>query len=228
MPSVVIIDHESGVHPAEIILVAQALQQQAIADFSAPPPYGWGTAATVRAATKDQPPRDTEWWLGLFRDPDQPGALGYHDLTPAGLPLMKVFPPLDAADGVPWSRTASHELCETLADPMLAMCFQSPLDGAIWAGEVCDAVEAFGYQLGTIEVSDFVLPAYFTLKTAPMNVKLDFLGKVTAPLQILTGGYGQTFTAANGWTMHDMGQRTARQLAATARSRTIRRRYPGQ
>lgn len=225
VPSVVIVDHGTGMHPSEIALVALALQHQVLVDFSAPPPEGWGIAVTVRAETADKPIRDSEWMLGLFVDVDQPGALGYHDLTKAGRPMSKIFPLLDAQDRRSWSQTASHELLEMLVDPMLALCFQAP-DGSIWAGEVCDAVEDVGYKIDSVMVSNFVLPSYFQLHSAPAGTKLDHLGMVTSPLQILPGGYGQTFTAAGGWTMHDLGQRQGRQLAAHARSRTIRRRYP--
>ena len=54
-------------------------------------------------------------WAVVFLDnADQPGALAYHDLTPSGFPLSKVFvkTTLDNNDLV--SVSASHELVEML------------------------------------------------------------------------------------------------------------------
>lgn len=224
-PSFVIVDHGCGIAPADLVRVAAALQVQLVRDFSQAPPLGWGLGGTVRASTQDMPARDTEWVLGLFTDPDQPGALGYHDVSLTGTPLSKIFPLLDAQDNQPWSITASHEMLETLADPLLAMCFQGP-DGRVWAGEVCDAVEADFYEIDGVAVSNWVRPAYFQpLKQRPAG-GYDFMGTVSEPLELRPGGYNQWLDGSS-WTLVDRGQRAARQLAAAARSRTIRRRYPG-
>src|SRR5438132_13860833 len=48
----------------------------------------WGTPARLIKSTdfvKDA------WAVVFLDDADQPGALAYHDLTPGGLPLSKVF-----------------------------------------------------------------------------------------------------------------------------------------
>ena len=52
-------------------------------------------------------------------DSDQAGALGYHDLTSAGLPMGKVFARTDLQNNLSWTVTVSHELLEILGDPMI-------------------------------------------------------------------------------------------------------------
>jgi len=48
----------------------------------------WGTPAKL-IKSKDFVKDD--WAMVFLDDADQPGALAYHDLTPDGLPLSKVF-----------------------------------------------------------------------------------------------------------------------------------------
>src|SRR5262249_6943586 len=54
------------------------------------------------------------WGLVFTDTADQAGALGYHDLTPAGLPLGHVFVQTSARNREPTSVVASHELAEML------------------------------------------------------------------------------------------------------------------
>lgn len=227
IPSIVLVDHGCHISDGEIARVAAALQRQALEHVGVAQPVGWGTRATVRAGTPANPPTALEWEIGLFVTPDQPGALGYHDWTPRGMPLSKVFPMLDAGDGLPWSITASHELIEMLVDPLIALCFQDPT-GAIWAGEACDAVEADHYEIDGVKVSNWVRPTYFQPPKLAPEYGYDHLQLVRAPLEIRPGGYGQTFDPRSGWTMQDGGQREGRKAAALARSRSVRRRYPSR
>ena len=65
----------------------------------------------------------------------------------------------------------------------------------------CDPVEddQYGYAIGSIRVSDFVTPNYFIPgSTGPW----DFGKHLTAPLQIITGGYLAVFNvnSGSGWT----------------------------
>ena len=105
------------------------------------------------------------WWLVILDDSDQAGALGYHDLTPDGLPIGKIFAASDLKAGDSWSVTASHELLEMLADPNINLTvFVQDADttGTLYAYEVCDACEddSFGYKINSnVLVSDFVYPA---------------------------------------------------------------------
>ena len=167
----------------------------------------WGINAHLYLAPSgQQTPTPGYWTIGFFDNADQAGALGYHDLTADGLPLGKVFvkTTLDAGDLV--SVTASHETLEMLADPDInrAAEFDDP-QGApakFYAYEVCDACEddSLGYQINGITVSDFVTPAYFEqFQTA---TKFDLEKHISAPFQILPGGYMGVLDLANlgqGW-----------------------------
>jgi hypothetical protein len=215
--AIVLIDYSqpgasTGVSSSERQKCASALQIQAQRDVAKPPPFGYGISATVRAGTGPADVKTSEWVLGLFASPDIPDALGYHYMTEHGKPFMKIFPPLDKQDGVPWQTTASHEVLETLIDPNDARCAES-WDGNIWAYEVGDAVEAYSYNImvnGTaVPVSNFVLPPYFEPIQNLSGLKFDFMNQVTVPLQILPGGYGQYLSVDdNGWqVVENMEQR---------------------
>lgn len=205
MPTnVVLVDFRtSPASPAELSAVASALTKQALEHFAVPPPKGWGLSALVTAAVPSAiEPGD--WVMGLFDHPDQPGALGYHDRTKHGQPLMKVFPALCEQDGVKWSSCASHELLETLADPETCRSVQDK-HGNFWALEVCDAVEAESYDIDGVTVSDFVTPAYFEPSSSRLDeqgkpLPLDYLRKVHTPYALRPGGYNQVYVPGQGWT----------------------------
>jgi hypothetical protein len=169
------------------VLVA-ALQTQVTRDFAPK----WGITCKVQKATSI--PKGA-WAIVILDDPDEPNAAGYHDLTPDGLPLSKVFV---AAGDV--SVTASHELLEMLVDPAInSGCQQA--DQKTWVAlEVCDAVEETTYKIdGVTAVSNFVFPSYFESFRKANSGKFDFLGLVKKPFQILKGGYLPVFK--NGrWT----------------------------
>src|SRR4051812_45724219 len=118
MASIVIVNNGTFVKAAEMAAVASALDGLVGGDFA----RLWGadavTAAnlpcSVRVASADALPREDEWVLGLYVDPDRLGALGYHAETSSGLPLMKVFPSLAEDQGTDWSVEACHEVLEAL------------------------------------------------------------------------------------------------------------------
>ena len=147
---------------SEIEPVIAALQKQVTNDFRP----AWGVDAELSfVALGEQPSADT-WWLTILDDADQAGALGYHDLTPAGLPMGKVFAGTDLKYGYTWSVTASHELLEMLADPninLTVLVQSSDTAGKLYAYEVCDTCEADenGYEIDGVLLSDFVFPSWF-------------------------------------------------------------------
>lgn len=194
-PRIAIVDHPGSGRPglAELVKIAAALSRQVAEHFD---PY-WNARATVVAVTT---PLASDWVMGLFKDADQPGALGYHDETAGGLPLGKVFPLLDAQDGASLSVTLSHEVLEMLADPYLCTAAQSPTDGKFWAMEVADAVEQDEYLIDGVRVSNFVTPHYFE---PPSNLlgagKLDMMGLIKTPYEVRPGGYMQWFDPTQGW-----------------------------
>jgi hypothetical protein len=156
-----VLNQSQAVTDTEVSQAVLALQAQVSNDFAA----AWGIDAEVKFVAGNQA-EPGSWALVIFDNSDQPGALGYHDLTADGLPLGKVFAGTDIQNGLQWTITASHELLEMLADPDIDLTvFVQPNDqsGRIYAYEVCDACEAdnYGYAINGTMVSDFVFPAWF-------------------------------------------------------------------
>jgi hypothetical protein len=146
----------------------------------------WGTPAKLVKSTgflKDA------WAIVFLDDADQPGALAYHDLTPSGLPLSKVFVRTTLQNGDLVSVSTSHELVEMLVDPAINMMTTGPDPKVIYAYESADPVEALSFKVNGIPMSDFVYPAYFEVFRKAGSVKFDYLDKVKKPFQILSGGY---------------------------------------
>lgn len=190
-PIVALVNHSgSGATDAQIASMVGGLQRQLDRDFE---PY-YNLTATVIAINTPPP---TAWVIGFFKDADQPGALGYHDMTPHGTPLAKIFPILDAKDGAKLSVTVSHEILEMIADPYLSKCVQAA-DGRFWAYEVCDACEDDEYDCDGLPVSNFVTPHYFEPPADMTGIKLDQMGLVKKPYEVRPGGYMQWSKGA-GW-----------------------------
>lgn len=213
--------------------VVAALQIQVHQDFAP----AWGIDADLTYYPSGQTPPLDSWQLIIFDDSDQAGALGYHDLTPSGFPLGKVFAGTDKKYNSSWSVTASHELLEMLGDPDINLCAlveSGNTAGTLYAYEVCDACEddQYGYKVsvgGTdVLVSDFVLPSWFET-FHPAGTLYDFQKKITQPFQLLPGGYISIFKigSGSGWT-----QETAKdtlpafKMRANTGSRRERRRTP--
>lgn len=193
-PSFVIKEVDSGIDTHEILVAAVALQRQVLEHFS---PH-WGVFGSVRASTPSSPVREGEWVIELRKVPTSDGALGFHDEQPDGTPIMYVFPELCAREKVAWTSCASHEILESLADPLLRRCIQSD-NGTIWALEVCDPVEGDSYLINGISVSNFCFPEWGEPPKNLRGVSFDFLKLCTYPYEIRPHGYGQTFDSVKGW-----------------------------
>ena len=146
----------------------------------------WGTPAKLVKTTDFQA---GAWAMVFLDDADQPGALAYHDLTPDGLPISKVFVKTTLADKGLVSVSASHELVEMLVDPAINMMTTGPDPKATYAYESADPVEESSFAVDGIQMSDFVHPAYFEIFRKPKSVPFDHMNLVTKPFQILKGGY---------------------------------------
>ena len=129
------------------------------------------------------------WAMVFLDDADEPDALAYHDLTPDGLPQSKVFVKTTIQNGDLVSVSASHELVEMLVDPAINMMTTGPDPKIVYAYESADPVEALSFPVNGIQMSDFVVPAYFEDFHKPGSVRFDFMNKVKRPFQILSGGY---------------------------------------
>jgi hypothetical protein len=172
---------------AQLTRVSAALSKQVDRDFQ---PL-WDVGATVDAFAKlDDVP--TDYWPIIVTHVQQGG--GFHE-TKDGQPFALV----DFDEQ--WSLTASHECLEMLADPFgRRERAANLLDQAVALGEspnrvnylveICDPCESgrFSYQVNGVVVSDFYTPNFFDPVKAP-SVRYSFKATITAPLQILDGGY---------------------------------------
>lgn len=167
---------------AQLAGVAAALQKQATRDFG---PI-WGVQANVGAyARLEDIPLDY-WPIVVKSDLDRPEAAGYHE-DDLGEPCALVRLTDD------WSVTVSHEMLEMLADPWgrHLVAGQSPRDPerrVKFLVEVCDPCSDKSYTVNGIGVSDFYTPHFFD-PVAAGGVRYSYTGAITAPRQVLKGGY---------------------------------------
>src|SRR5579864_6520445 len=169
LPVIAITNASTCLTDAQVEAVLPALQKQVSDDFKA---Y-WELDCTLSFLPQNQPLMPGWWQIAIIDDPDQAGALGYHEMSSTGTPFGKIFAKLDKDNGYSWTVTLSHELLEMLADPWIDYCVQAE-DGKIYALEVADAVEAdeLGYEIDGVLVSDFVTPSWFESTEAD---RLDFM-----------------------------------------------------
>src|SRR5262245_8942750 len=146
----------------------------------------WGTPAKLSLGTDFV---KNAWAVVFLDDADDPDALAYHDLTPEGLPLSKVFVRTTIENGDLVSISASHELVEMLDDPAINLMTTGPDPKTMYAYESADPVEELSFLVEGIPMSDFVLPAYFEGFHKPNSVHFDYMDKLSRPFQILHGGY---------------------------------------
>lgn len=164
MTIVISVQNLSTVVPdAEVASALPDFQTQLNRDFAP----AWGRNAYLGGlVAKGQQPAPGTWLIALFDDADQAGALGYHDYTPGGQPLAKVFVKTTKDAGEAWTVVFSHELLEMLADPYInSTTFIDDGSGSGWLipVEACDPVqgEQYAYLIGKTLCSDFVLPSWF-------------------------------------------------------------------
>ena len=168
-----------GVNFDALISAMQAYVNQYVAPV-------WGTPAKLVKTTGF---KKGAWAMVFLDDADAPGALAYHDLTPDGFPIAKVFVKTTLADHELVSVSASHELVEMLVDPAINLMTTGPDPKTIYAYESADPVEALSFPVQSIQMSDFVYPSYFEGFRKAGSVKFDAMGKVDKPFQILKDGY---------------------------------------
>jgi hypothetical protein len=158
----------------------------------------WGTPARLVLTDGF---KKGDWGFVFLDTADAPGALAYHDLTPDGFPLSKVFVKTIADDGASLSVAASHELVEMLVDPAINLLSAGPDPKAAYAYESADPVEAdeLAFQVNGFAMTDFIYPSYFESFRKPNSTKFDHQGKVSKPFQILRGGY-QIVVKNGKWT----------------------------
>ena len=212
---IISIINTTSLHRQEVQDKVRAVNRQLQEDFK---PY-WHTDVQLRL----------EGWTGEDIDPDRPinmrgdgviylredddtgGALGYHDRNYRGVPYGFVHTNLSRCLGEAWSVALSHEALEMALDAEINRLVQGPHPDPNEGGrivyhwyEVCDAVQTDTYFIDGVEVSNFVLPLYFTSAEEHLNHN-DFLGRGVRSFGVRRGGYVGFFDPENE--RHDMYHR---------------------
>jgi len=229
----------------ELQNVVRAINRQIKEDF-----YNyWSLGATLRLEGKslEQPglPLDNQSFLPvdmrgdaviyLQEEVDVNGALGYHDKNFQGIPFGVVFPILSKQIGENWTTTLSHEALELILDPEVNLLVKGPhpdnsgREVFHWY-EACDAVQSETYTIDGVEVSNFVLPLYFTSGEESQGHN-DFLGTINdgATLRsfgVNPGGYVGFYNPQTGnhdqFTLHG-DTKAAKTLEIKAKMGEVRR-----
>ena len=207
-----VINHTNGqISDEELEFTIRAINRQIAEDFE---PY-WSMGAKLRLEGRSQtkPSKETladmrgDAVIYMWNETDVEDALGYHDQNNRGIPYGFVFTELSAKLGENWTVTLSHEALELIADPEANLLVQGPhpakpkLAVFHWY-EMCDAVQAETYKTDEVELSNFVLPLYFT-GGDELGGRNDFLsrahdGKTLKSFGINPGGYVGFFNPETG------------------------------
>lgn len=149
-------------------------------------------AGTSLAAVQASVPPGS-WVIGIFDTTDEANALGWHSVDAQDRVYGQIAakPSLDngstALAGVyAVSATLSHEAIETLLDAACnGWCDNGR--GLLIAREGCDPVEADGYVIGGVQVSNFILPAW--ADPSAVTGPYDYMSRTKAPFSMSAGGY---------------------------------------
>jgi hypothetical protein len=179
--------------------VIRAINRQIKEDFAP----SWGMDALLRLEGKStlrprlQNPGDMrgDAVLYLWDNVNVADALGYHEENFRGIPYGVVFTELSRQLGESWTVTLSHEALELIADPEANLLVagphpEHPHQVVFHWYEMCDAVQDETYEIDGVEVSNFLLPLYFT-KAQERGSRNDFLGGLPAlpSFGVRPGGY---------------------------------------
>jgi len=221
-----VINHTNGqITDEELQHAIRAMNRQITEDYS---PY-WSLGATLRlegrSGTKPQKQNPADMRgdaiIYLWNKTDIPDALGYHDRNNNGIPFGFVFTELSQSLGENWTVTLSHEALELIGDPEVNLLVAGPhpadprRDVFHWY-EMCDAVQTETYKIDDVEVSNFVLPLYFT-GGEERGGRNDFLGSIhngrtLQSFGVNPGGYVGFFNPATG--EHETFSRRGDKVAA--------------
>jgi len=207
-----VINHTNGkVSDEQVHVAIRAINRQIDEDFE---PY-WSLGAELRLEGKSgtKPSKQNladmrgDAVMYLWDKIDVANALGYHDKNNRGIPFGFVFLELSQAVGESWTVTLSHEALELIGDPEVNLLVQGPHPAdpnkfVFHWYEMCDAVQAESYKLDGVDVSNFVLPLYFT-GGEEVGGRNDFLGrahdgKTLRSFGVNPGGYVGFFNPATG------------------------------
>jgi hypothetical protein len=185
----------------DLQVAIRSVNRQIAYDFA---PY-WSLSAQLRlegcSGTKPskQSPVDMrgDAVIYLYDHATVKDALGYHDQNHRGVPYGFVFPSISKDAGENWTVTLSHEALELIADPEANLYVRGPHPtephNVFYWYEMCDPVQAETYTIDSVEVSNFVLPLYFT-SSEERGGRNDFLnqahqGKTLRSFGVNPGAY---------------------------------------
>lgn len=182
--------NQSKITDSDVNDVLRAINRQLIYDFR----QSWDILAEARLEgarskriTRAEIRGDAIIYL-REGDGEREQALGYHDVDKFGLPWGVVF----TETSEPWETTLSHEVLETCLDPhcnRLALGPHPTQDRDVFHWyEVADACQADHYDIDGIQVTDFVLPGYFT-PGEEKGMRNTFCGRKLESFGVATGGY---------------------------------------
>ena len=200
IPHIAVLNQSTACTDAELDAMILAVQHQVTYHFR---PW-WGTNASIQRYTDESaiPTAANVWKCRIMDKSDLEDAGGYHEET-HGVPDLKVFAGDLKQLGASVSVAFSHEVLEALGDPLVNQSVQVGR-GIFWAMEACDAVEAdgYGYEIPVgdteVTVSDFVTRQWWN---AGDPAPYDYRRHLTAPLQLLPGGYiGEWSATTQRWT----------------------------
>jgi hypothetical protein len=188
-----LVDMTGQLDPNLVEAAAAAINLQVMRDL----PQFWNVQATVRYLPNATSLPAGVWPVRLVRSLP-PGEGGFHS-DRHKQPFARV---IATPGNAGWTIDASHETIEMLVDPSGNRMQSSPairiVGGKIQDGtgqfnylvEACDPCEAnnFGYTINGVLVSDFITPHFYD-PVVTQGTRYSFTGALTAPRQILRGGY---------------------------------------
>jgi hypothetical protein len=216
-PVIACFDHSDLLTTAEFDKLVRALQ--VYVDKHVAPV--WGTPARL---VKSRGFVKGAWALIFLDDVDRPGVAAYHDLTPEGMPMSKIFVRTTRNNGEEVSVMASHELVEMLVDPGTNMVVLGPDGESFYYYESADPVEETNFEVLGLRMSNFVYPAYFESFHKRGATKFDHLGLVKKPFQILPGGYQHVFRGGKWEVLETPEKKVRRSVQNRGGRRSERRR----
>src|SRR5580700_4349429 len=200
-----LVDKTKAIDPELMQAVAAALTIQVTRDL----PQFWNVQATVTYEPNASKIPPGVWPVFLVKTLP-PGEGGFH-LDQHNQPYAKVIASPGSDE---WTIDASHETLEMLVDPygnrlQGSRSISIAQDGTIEDGvgeynylvEACDPCEAdaFAYSISGVAVSDFITPHFYDPVTTA-GTRYSFTGAITAPRQLLKGGYiSYIDLATNQW-----------------------------
>jgi GH24 family phage-related lysozyme (muramidase) len=155
----------------------------------------WNFQVKLNQIPKGAPRPNDQWWMVYLDNTDVATALGYHDLTPDGLPMGKVFVETTINDQQTVSRVLSYEVAELLVDPWMQRMVN--VGGRQYLVEVGDplSMDSQGYFINGILVSGIALPGYFY----ETDNKYDLHGLLPGPIPTAIHGTFLMWLENNQW-----------------------------